>query len=229
MPCMPPCLQSFVGIPDRDVVFWTLGVELAFYVIMGALFALKLLDHTLKTALVWLGLSVVWSLTRTQLPYGVGSFAAKLLILPHAPYFIAGILFYLIRKHGLSRERLGLLALALVAAALADRALGGITASIVFVIVGVALSGGLRFAVSPVTLWLGAISFPLYLLHRNSGYLLLFKLQSLGLTSIASVAIALAFALALASLVHFLVEKPAMRVLRQWYKARSAAPAALET
>jgi peptidoglycan/LPS O-acetylase OafA/YrhL len=85
-----------------------------------------------------------------------------------------------------------------------------------------------------VTLWLGAISYPLYLLHRNLGYRLLFALHARGVPSALAVCIGIAFALALATAVNRLVERPAMTAIRKWYKARSpkstaqptAAPAA---
>ena len=38
-------LQKFVGFPDIDTVFWSLAVELCFYVIMAALFNLGLMQR----------------------------------------------------------------------------------------------------------------------------------------------------------------------------------------
>src|SRR4030095_9443982 len=79
-------LQSFFGIPDNDIVFWTLAVELLFYFWMGLAFRCGQLSKITLIASVWLTLSAL----EAWLPAPL----SKYLILPHVPYFIAGVMFY---------------------------------------------------------------------------------------------------------------------------------------
>jgi peptidoglycan/LPS O-acetylase OafA/YrhL len=153
------------------------------------------------------------------------------------PFFVAGIVFYRIARRGPTRAGLALLLAALAAAGLIDGlwdvdapgvgwtdALGRLeVAAILFTLFGLAITGRLRFSISPVTLWLGAISYSLYLTHRNLGYSTLFWLRDAGVSITAGFLVTLAGALILAALLTYAIERPAMRGLRRWYRARRGA------
>jgi len=74
--------------------------------------------------------------------------------------------------------------------------------------------------VNPVTLWLGAISYPLYLVHREPGYALLDWLYAHHVSHWLSLGIAVPLALLAGYVLSIAVERPAMRLLRSWYRAR---------
>ncbi|MGH8570821.1 MAG: acyltransferase family protein, partial [Gammaproteobacteria bacterium] len=97
-------------------------------------------------------------------------------------------------------------------------------AAALFGIFALAITGPLRFSISPVTLWLGGISYSLYLSHHNLGYSLLARLHDVGLSVSSSFLITLAGALIMAALLTYTVEQPAMRALRR--RGRMASPAA---
>jgi peptidoglycan/LPS O-acetylase OafA/YrhL len=215
-------LQSFIGFQDFDLVFWTLGVELAFYVIMGTLFALGWTRRIVTVAVVWLAVAAAAAVAYPHLPTWAPVYAARFLILPHAPYFIIGMMWYRIQRDGLNAASVSVIVAAIATAFVAGGIEDGIVALIVASLLGVAVAGGLRFAVSRATLWLGAISYPLYLLHRNLGYQVLFALNARHMPSIDSFFVAVAFALVLATIVNMGVERPAMTAIRNWYKAWSA-------
>lgn len=230
-------LQEFIGFPNLDNVFWSLTVELAFYAIMGVVFATGLLRQIEKVVAIWLALACLWSLVDQRLGIGLPAFLPRLLIFQHVPFFVAGIAFYRITVNGLNSSRLALILAALAAAGWIDgfpgadiAAIGWIDglqrvgiAVILFAIFGLAVTGKLRFAVSPVTLWLGAISYPLYLSHRNLGFSTMFRLHELGVSVWLLFTVTLAGALVLATALAYLVEQPALRSLRQWYRARKRA------
>lgn len=211
-------LQKFVGFPDIDTVFWSLAVELAFYVIMCALLATGLLKKIVWVCLIWLVIASAWVIATRV--YGIelsGAFATYL-ILPYVPYFIAGIMFYLISAEGANPERVLIIICCLAVEWLVNGREMMLIALALFTVFALAINGALRGCVLSVTVWLGAISYPLYLVHRELGYQVLFKLHALGVPSLISFVITLIGALVLASIMCYGVERPAMRALRQWHR-----------
>jgi peptidoglycan/LPS O-acetylase OafA/YrhL len=232
--------QEFVGFQNLDLVFWSLTVELAFYVTMGLLFAAGLLPRLELVAAIWLALGCLWSILTQYLGIPLPAALPRLLILRYVPFFVAGIVFYGIVRRGPTPARLALLLAALAAGGLIDgiwdavvpavewadvgRRLG--VAAILFGVFALAVSGRLRFTIAPVTLWLGGISYSLYLIHYNLGHSTLVRLHDLGAPVWLGFLLALAGALLLATALTHAVERPAMRALRRWYRARPPAVAA---
>ena len=235
-------LQEFLGFPNLDNVFWTLTVELAFYAIMGALFAIGLFARIELVAASWLAVACVWSLVDQYLAFGVPEMFARVFILRHVPFFVAGITFYRVVTRGMTRRRLALILAAFVAAGWIDGLPGpsapavelgdflrrtGV-AAILFTIFGAAILGWLRLTISPATLWLGGISYSLYLSHRNLGYSTLSYLLELnGPVAVVFLA-AVAGALVVAAALTYLVEQPSLRILRQWYRIRAISPQGIQ-
>ena len=91
---------------------------------------------------------------------------------------------------------------------------------IIVAIVALALQGKLRLLVSPVTLWLGAISYSLYLLHRNLGYGAMTWMHAHHVPPGIAIPTVAATILMLATAVTYGVERPAMEYLRKWYSRR---------
>lgn len=233
-------LQEFIGFTNLDNVFWSLTVELAFYAVMGAIFATGLLPRIEAVAAIWLALACLWSLVDQHLGIGLPAFLARFLILRHVPFFVAGIAFYRITVKGLNPPRLALILAALAASGWIDGipdtyaavAVGWIDAlqrvgiaAVLFAIFGLAVAGKFRFAVSPVTLWLGGCSYALYLSHRNLGFSTMDRLYEVGVPVWLLFTATLVGALILATALAYLVERPAIQALRQWYRSRAARPA----
>jgi peptidoglycan/LPS O-acetylase OafA/YrhL len=228
-------LQEFIGFPNLDDVYWSLTVEVAFYGIMGIIFATGFLPRIEVLAAVWLAAGCLWSLMEQRLGLGVPEFLSRILILQHVPFFVAGIAFYRITMKGLTTPRLALIVAAVAASGWIDglpssNAVGWLDclkrigiALILFATFALAVSGKLRFAVSPVTLWLGWISYSLYLSHRNLGYSTIMRLHEIGIPVWFIFTVTLAGALILATAITRLVERPAQRALRQWYLIRTRA------
>ena len=91
-------------------------------------------------------------------------------------------------------------------------------AAIVFLIMGLAIAGKINFLASPLTLWLGSISFTLYLVHRNLGYLILFKLYALDINGWIALISTVGIAFFLASGLTYWLEQPSLRWLRSRIK-----------
>src|SRR5678809_433623 len=95
-------LGGFLGVRPVDSVYWSLFVEIQFYFVVFLMLLFRQM-HRVKALLgIWLCLYTA----STIHPVPVVSF----LLIPHwAPYFIAGAMFFLISREGLSAYKLGVL------------------------------------------------------------------------------------------------------------------------
>lgn len=207
--------HGLFGIAHIDGVYWTLEVELLFYWAMFLLWLTGRLGSPGKWVAPWLALCIGFGLTK-QADIAFPYIVARALILPYFPYFALGILLY---GHCKARKfrwpiegALG--AMALTAIALVDSPIrlmwaGGF--------IGVFLLFISRFGSSrPVIAisGLGAISYPLYLLHEYAGWTLLWYLEASGFGPNVAIAFTCTAAIALAAILHVWVEKPSMRWIR---------------
>ncbi len=175
-------LQSLVGVRHVDGVYWTLWVELRFYLLMIALVAWGITRRRLLwfCALWPLAAQVVFELNGPHL-------LATVLLDKYAPYFAGGMLLYLLHRDGHAKAPWLLLSLN-VALALRNNVpwqMHALTANTVFApnpwVLGL-LTAGCFAAVGLVALtrvqhlrwaWLvplGALTYPLYLIHEYWGW-----------------------------------------------------------
>ena len=213
-------LQEFLGFPRLDTVYWSLTVELAFYVIAGMLFALGLHKHRLAFVATWLACSALWMSTAPDISREHPSWIALLLALDFSPYFGIGIVFFDVSKRGWSFSCLGLLIFALATEYLIAGWEGLCVALVATALFASAMRGHLKFLVTAPTIWLGTISYSLYLIHRNLGYAVLDWFHEQGVSAGIALPITIIGALGLATLITYSVEKPALRHIRAWYRTR---------
>lgn len=212
-------LQRFINYPDVDDVYWTLAIELTFYVLIAVLFVTGQLKRIVLFSFIWLVAQGVWGATHVYIPGAAEwSVATVFFILPYASYFVAGMMFYLIHSRGFHYSYGALIVLALIVAWITHGMTAGLITLGVFTLAALAVRGWLRFLVNPVTLWLGAISYPLYLVHRIPGYAFLDWMHARGESYLLAFVIAFCGALVLAHIVSITVERPSMRLLRNWYR-----------
>jgi peptidoglycan/LPS O-acetylase OafA/YrhL len=214
-------LQGFVQVPPVDGVYWTLSVELAFYCAMAALWKLRLLSRIELILLAWMALKWVWEFTPALLGFEPSWLLGALLIQDHIPFFAIGIAAYRWTCPTVDRRWLLLVfAGALLTVAVCDD-LAHFTVAMISTaaITAVAQRRVQLLAVKPL-LWLGAVSYSLYLVHQMVGFAMLLRLQAAGVSGTPAILITIAAMLALAGLVTLLVERPALRAVRSWYKSR---------
>lgn len=203
-------IQGWIGRASVDPVYWTLAVELAFYLCMLGVFMAGWLARLEILVALWLALSALQMATG-WLPFRI----EQLLVLGYFPFFAIGMIFYRFRSGAISRGRLLLWQILL---ALAAGLMGGeatLVAAIIIAIFWLMLAGRLSILAYPGLLWLGAISYPLYLVHQNIGYVVIHQLGLAGVGIEIAVVAAVALAVLLAHVLHRQVEDPAQRWLRQ--------------
>lgn len=218
-------LQGFFYVESVDGVYWTLVTELSFYIVMFALFVSGLLRRIETVCWIWLGAAMAARVVAPlglELPYRLG----VLLVMSYAQFFVAGIVFYLVRTDRYTPNRICLLLACLGLAIYAEPALPAIASVVAFfVIFHFCVTGqAKRLTVAPL-LWLGGISFPLYLTHQMIGYRAIAAMLAWGLPSPVIIPVTMAGALALATAISLLIERPGMRFIRRRYRRLTAARA----
>lgn len=217
-------VPHWFGVPYVDGAYWSLGVELQFYILVGV--ALKFdLDRRAEWFLTgWLLLALV---NGVRPMYPVEFWLAA----NWAPLFTLGALAYRIKSHGVSAWRVILMACAyLLALWYGIKPLlfvkpgqelhqnPWVVAALLslFAIVFVAIAfGGIKMKRHAVFYWAGLLTYPVYLLHEYIGYGLLSLLHQKSLGFVPSVILVFAGVVLASWAVNRWAEKPWAPRLRQ--------------
>src|SRR5699024_5958570 len=173
--------QSAFGISHVDGVYWTLWVEMKFYLLMVIFLLVGITTRrVLAVALAWPLIS--WGFALAEVPH-----VWDWLIYRHAPFFAGGMVIYLIHRHGHTLGRWAVLlvnvALGLVHAIpgltdqVAERTpyqlnpviLGALTLAC-FVAVALLSWTRLQYIQWRWLTVIGALTYPLYLIHQYWGW-----------------------------------------------------------
>ena len=216
-------LHGFLGTQDIDGAYWSLAIEITFYFLVALLIAFRLLPHLDLCLALWLGYALLPGIARSGTPF------ANLFFPEFAPYFAAGMLFYLLQPpQGRRWWRYGLLAVAYGlalrgAGAQARQMMAGYhtyvspavamsTVTLFFGVFYVITRHKISFSRSAWLAGLGALTYPLYLIHSNIGFIILHRIGPFTNKYVLLSALIMLM-LGLAWLLHVLVEKPLRKPL----------------
>jgi peptidoglycan/LPS O-acetylase OafA/YrhL len=208
-------LQAFVGVPHVDGAYWTLAAELMFYIQVGALYFLGFLHEPrlLPSLYSWSGLIVALALAAHSIG---GPFQTILLIpgLRWLPLFIAGMALYLIHKGDRRLAVLGLPPLCAATMVVIENSETAVATGAAIVLIAIATHPRTSVRSWRWTRTLGAISYPLYLIHQNIGFVILMLLGSLNVGQAPAILATVVLVAGIALGLTRLADEPIRRYLR---------------
>jgi peptidoglycan/LPS O-acetylase OafA/YrhL len=226
---MPMLLGAF----PIDGSYWSLTYEILFYGWAAAAFFLAGPRHTELLCTIWLAASFAWHhAEHPSLPWKL----QRLTELQFANLFVIGIMIYRIR----TRQNTVMAALVLACALVLSKmgpywSLRPIRHSVFAVLVatfallvwGATTERSWLGRIRPLV-WLGEISYPLYLIHQVIGYVLLQRLTGFGLGANLAVLATIALVILPAYLISRYIERPGQKAVRSLFARfgnRGPAPA----
>jgi peptidoglycan/LPS O-acetylase OafA/YrhL len=212
-------LHELLHVPDVDAVYWSLQVELIFYCWMFLAYLTGTLRHIRAILCVALLPPLVYLIWRRIFGHDPSYLAGTLLLVAYIPYFSIGIAAYnLWAGKGAPYKDLLLMLAAIAVVTLCGRVEDGVVALLAAALFCLIAARRLRgLAIAPLV-FLGTVSYPLYLLHQNIGYVVIRESLRRGMSTNFAILTAIAVSLGLAAVLAWSVEKPARVWLRDLYK-----------
>lgn len=222
--------QQYFHAADLDAPYWTMLVEMIFYMFMLLVFVTKQLKHIeVIGALLLLPIFVYstdWFRSSHAHTFEIIRFYIPLV--NHFPLFFTGILFYKIKFNGGSFARYALIMLSFIVQLFLFNDGGrsymfisfmpyAVMLVIYYLVFNMYVKGYLGFIKSKLLLFLGGISFSLYLFHEVFGTEVVIPqlIKILGLNYWVAAFVAILVVIGTAYLISILVERPAMAYIRQ--------------
>lgn len=221
-------LQGGNGTAPVDEVYWTLFVELKFYLLMAVV---VFFGVTYRNCLIFCG---VWTAAAALAPVMGNPMLTQLAMPLYAPFFIAGIAFYLMRRYG---QNAVLWTIVLFQLVLAQRyvdyrmsiSLGkGLAEELptwparAIIIGGFAVVGAIALGAFDRIQWkwlnhAGALTYPLYLIHMYIGMTIIHELRD-RIPALPLVAMVTALMMVTAWVIHRVAERPLSKWIRNTLK-----------
>lgn len=175
-------MSDFIRVPSIDGVYWSLFAEIKFYVFIAIILGLGYIKHIENILIGWLIFSLLMIIYPVKiLIYGFNA--------DYAPLFSAGAIFYLIFISGVNLKRILILIACFILAnhfaymnmdRLETKYHAGfqhyvITLLLVVFFTILYLSARRKIPYIGQTQWiiLGALTYPLYLIHENVGFMIM--------------------------------------------------------
>ncbi|MBI1781934.1 MAG: acyltransferase [Sphingobacteriales bacterium] len=233
--------QYYLRFEDIDGPYWTMLVEMLFYISIAILFSLKKMKYIVEIGAAILGIALINDLLLQHYFHFLIGVHKAFPLFTHFPLFFAGIVFYKIMHLNKGDKQqfylYGCIALAYITKlALADNGGPGVgflgfpkyamCLAFYFLLFILFVNGLLKFIVNRVTLFFGKISFPLYLIHHYLSIRVMIPmlLKHTPINYWIICLITLTTIISLATIVSYTIETPCERKWNDWLRIRLGLP-----
>jgi peptidoglycan/LPS O-acetylase OafA/YrhL len=226
-------VQYYLGFPNLDGPYWTLIIELCFYFFMIVMMLTKQLKRIMLIGLAFAVFCASYSLPWVYENMWLKKILIGFPLIGYFPFFYGGMVLYQMKFEKVTFLRLVTFVSTFIFQCLMFThcyenrnfvklyqyvpALTFIYAVFLFF-----LFGKLRFIVNPATMWLGRISYSLYLIHQYLGIRILIPqfIEKFRINFWLAAPIALFIVLVVAYCINRFIEVPAMRYLKSIIPAK---------
>lgn len=205
--------HEYFEIPNVDGVYWTLRVELTFYLWMFIAYLLNALKRIEIFILIFILFNLLINMTNTYIHPQLENF----LLFKYLPFFGIGICLYKIFYNEKSKLTVVTLLIALISTSYLSTPKLSILYVFFTIIFFLGIKGKILILSNKILIFFGAISYSLYLLHQNIGYVIINEGYNLGLNPFASISIAIIISIIISYVSYKFVEKPSAKLIKKHY------------
>jgi peptidoglycan/LPS O-acetylase OafA/YrhL len=193
------------GINLVDGSYWSLGIELTFYIFCVILLSMGLAKQPVLVTILWLlGIFIIKILYVNSL---ITPIIGDLGIINYSNLFIAGVMFYQLKQSKLVVNHL-IIAFSLLFQFSFHSVSSGLIICCFFGVFYLLINNKLSFLGTKTLTFLGTISYSLYLVHQSIGYIIIDFIEQLGLINEIFILVPISISIALATVITFYIEKP---------------------
>lgn len=209
-------LAQFVGVENVDDVYWTLYVELKFYAIIFLILFFKIFNRIELILSGWLFILLL------NLVFELPDIVNFMLFPEWAPFFISGVIFHLLNIKGINLPRFGILCVSFLVSLqgavegntilntsyniFASEQVTVLIVALFYIVFILMIFDKLSWFRSSWALRIGALTYPLYLIHQNLGYMFFTYFDGV-LNKYVLLMLAILLVLVISWLIHVLIER----------------------
>ncbi len=209
-------IHEYLGYEHVDGVYWTLTLELAFYFWIFVILSIGQIRNIEKILLFWICMSSV--ITFHKFNIMIDPRLKKFLILDYIELFTAGICFYKYKTKSYSFITHILLFTTVVALYTSYSTKIATALCGLYFIFWLIINNKAKLLSNGLLVYLGTISYSLYLIHQNIGYVIIRQFYLNDLNPLFGIFTAVVISLIASHLIMNYVERPSLKYLKSFYQ-----------
>lgn len=207
-------LQGFLNVGHVDGVYWTLTIELIFYFWMFVLLILNRINHIAYLMFALLFFSIFYK--SGFIPEN--KYLEKIFLIEYISYFSIGVMFFKLYQDGIRFFNMIVLSMSVFLIYISNDIYVFCLSLILMSTVYISIFHSIKIFKMRIFIFFGSISYSLYLLHQNVGYVIINIGYEIGFHPFLSMAIAFFTSIVLSTILTYYIEKPVMKLMRNFYR-----------